>query len=67
VSVPVAGCIRGAEPSGSAAVTFLGQLEAFWVVMPCNVVVGYQRLGGPCCLHLQGENSSQGFTDCDAV
>jgi len=23
--------------------------------MPCNVVVGYQGFGGPCCLHLQGE------------
>jgi hypothetical protein len=24
------------------------------VVTPCSVVVGYQRFGGPCCLHLQG-------------
>jgi hypothetical protein len=23
--------------------------------MPCGVVVGYQRFGSPCCLHLQGE------------
>jgi hypothetical protein len=21
----------------------------------CSVVVGYQRFGGPCCLHLEGE------------
>jgi hypothetical protein len=24
-------------------------------VTPCNVVVGYQRFRGPCCLQLQGE------------
>jgi hypothetical protein len=23
------------------------QAEAFWVVMPCNVVVGYQHFRGP--------------------
>jgi hypothetical protein len=28
------------------------QVEVFWVVTPCSVVVGYQRFGGPCCLHL---------------
>jgi hypothetical protein len=38
-------------------VTF--QVEVFWVVMPCSVVVGYQRFGGQCCLYLQGEDSSQ--------
>jgi len=27
----------------------------FWVMTQCSVVVGYQRFGGPCCLHLQGE------------
>jgi hypothetical protein len=26
------------------------QVEAFWVVTLCNVVVGYKRFGGPCCL-----------------
>jgi hypothetical protein len=31
------------------------QVEAFWVVTPCSVVVGYKRFGGPRCLHLQGE------------
>jgi hypothetical protein len=30
-------------------------VEVFWVVMPCSVVGGYHRFGGPCCLHLQGE------------
>jgi len=29
------------------------QVVIFWVVTPCNDVVGYQRFGGPCCLHLQ--------------
>jgi hypothetical protein len=29
--------------------------EDFWVVMLCNVVVGYQRFRGPCCFLLQGE------------
>jgi hypothetical protein len=32
------------------------QVEVFWVVTTCNVVVGYQRFGGPFCLHLQGED-----------
>jgi len=31
------------------------QVELFWVVMRCSIVVGYQCFGGPCCLHLQGE------------
>jgi hypothetical protein len=33
-------------------------VEVFWVVTPCNVVLGYQRFGGPCCVHLQGESGS---------
>jgi hypothetical protein len=28
------------------------QVEVFWVVTPCSVVVGYQCFRGPCCLHL---------------
>jgi len=28
----------------------------YWVVMPCSVVVGYQRFRGPCCLHLGAED-----------
>jgi hypothetical protein len=31
------------------------QVDVFWVVTSCGVVVGYQRFGGPCCLHLQGD------------
>jgi len=34
------------------------QVDVFWVVTRCNVVVGYQRFRGPCCFHLSG---------CDAV
>jgi len=31
------------------------KVKVFWAATPCNVVVGHQRFGGPCCLHLQGE------------
>jgi hypothetical protein len=31
------------------------QIEVFWLVTPCSVVVGYRRFGSPYCLHLQGE------------
>jgi len=30
-------------------------IPVFWVVAPCSMVAGYQRFGGPYCLHLQGE------------
>jgi hypothetical protein len=44
------------------------QVEVFWVVTSRSVVVGYQRFGGPCCLHLHGnEGSHRGLTGCDAV
>jgi hypothetical protein len=33
------------------------QIEVFWVVMFCSIVVGYQ---GPCCLHIQGELAGMG-------
>jgi hypothetical protein len=26
------------------------QVEVFWVVTQCNVVLGYQSFGSPCCL-----------------
>jgi hypothetical protein len=32
------------------------QIEVFYVVMPRSVVTGYQRFGGLCCLHLQGDD-----------
>jgi hypothetical protein len=36
-------------------------VEVYGVVTPCSVAVGFQRFGGQCCLHLQGE------LGCDAV
>jgi hypothetical protein len=27
-------------------------IVVFWVVTTCGDLVGYQRFGGPCCLHL---------------
>jgi hypothetical protein len=35
------------------------QAEVFWVVMLCNVVVGYQCFRGPCCLHLHQYGGSK--------
>jgi hypothetical protein len=32
------------------------QVEVFWVMTPCNIVVEFHRFRGPCCLHLQVEN-----------
>jgi hypothetical protein len=32
------------------------QVEVIWVVTLYSVVVGFQRFGGPFCLHLQGED-----------
>jgi hypothetical protein len=34
--------------------TLRKQIEVFYVVTPCSVVVGYSCFGGPFCLHLQG-------------
>jgi len=31
------------------------QVEVFWVMTSCSVVVGYRRFGGPCCPHHQGD------------
>jgi hypothetical protein len=43
------------------------QVEVFRVVTPCNVAIGYQRFGGPCCLHLQCEvkmEAARSFISC---
>jgi hypothetical protein len=32
------------------------QVDVFWVVTQCSVVVGYQHFRGLCRLHLQGED-----------
>jgi len=31
------------------------QVEVYWVMTTCSAVLGHQRFGGTCCLHLQGE------------
>jgi hypothetical protein len=36
------------------------QVEVFRVVTPCSVVVAYQRFGGSCSFHLQGEEEDEG-------
>jgi hypothetical protein len=44
------------------------EIVVFWVVTPRNDVVRYQCIGGPCCLHLQGETLlSRRLLGCDAV
>jgi hypothetical protein len=39
------------------------KIVVFWDVTPCTLVNRYQRFGGICCLHLQGdtEGSSKVF------
>jgi hypothetical protein len=32
-----------------------------WVLIPCSDVVGYQRFGGPFCLHLHGEGNPEDY------
>jgi hypothetical protein len=39
----------------SAAPCIRFQIELFWIVMPCDVVVGYQLVRGPCCQRLKTE------------
>jgi hypothetical protein len=38
------------------------QVGVFWVLTPCSVVVGYQRLRGSCFFHHQGEVTSIGWS-----
>jgi len=40
-----------------ALTVVLFQVEVFWVVTPCSVVVGYQCFRGPCHLHQQGKDN----------
>jgi hypothetical protein len=40
--------------TGLLAAAVMFQVEVFWIVTPCGVVIGYQRFRGTCCLHLQG-------------
>jgi hypothetical protein len=41
--------------SSEAFMALVFQIEVFWFVTPCSVVVGYQRFRGPYCHHLQDE------------
>jgi hypothetical protein len=34
------------------------KMAVFWVVALCSLVEVYQRFGGPCCLHLQGDDGN---------
>jgi len=42
------------------------QIEVFWIVTSCSVVVRYKRFGCPGYLHLQGEVASRmdPWNDC---
>jgi hypothetical protein len=43
------------ELGGFTAVMF--QVEVFWFVTPCSVVVGYRRFRGPCYLYPEDGDS----------
>jgi len=44
---------------------YLFQVEVFWIVKLCSVVVGYQRFRGPHCLFIQGKVAQMGKNDTD--
>jgi len=46
---------RSEDESFETFTTVMFQVDVFWFMTPCSVVVGYQRLRGPWCLHLKGE------------
>jgi hypothetical protein len=48
------------DVSFEAFVVVMIQVKIFWVVMPWNVVAGYQRFRGPCHFHLQDEVTEMG-------
>jgi hypothetical protein len=41
--------LRNKCASFEAFTAVMSQVEVFWVVTPCGVVVGYQRFREPCC------------------
>jgi hypothetical protein len=43
------------------------QVKVSCIVTPRSVVAGCQRFGGPCCLHLQREDSSRNLLNCKPV
>jgi len=46
-------CVHKLADKVDWRVTVDMEVDVFWVLTPCSVVLGYQRFGGPCCLHLQ--------------
>jgi hypothetical protein len=55
------GCRLGSSDSGYGPVAGScehgsANMAVFWVVASCNQVEVYQRFGGPCCLHHQGDS-----------
>jgi len=47
------------DVSSEAFMAVMFQVEILRFITPCSVSVGYQRFGGPCCLHLRGEVTSE--------
>jgi hypothetical protein len=37
------------------------KMAVFWIVPPCRLVEVYQRFGGLCCLHHQGDETLVNF------
>jgi hypothetical protein len=48
------------EPGFEVSTAVKIQVEVFWVMTLCGVVVGYQLYGGLFCLHFQGEMNGTG-------
>jgi hypothetical protein len=57
------------DQSFEAFTAVMSQVEVFWVVTPCSVVVGYQRFRGPKLINSKRVNpvTSRGLMGCDAV
>jgi hypothetical protein len=41
-------------------------MAVFWVVAPCSLVEVYQRFGGPCCFHHQGDETTGRYNPEDS-
>jgi len=50
--------IQSSRVSFEAYKAVIFQVEVFWVVTPCSVVIGYQRFRGPCILHLRSHTQN---------
>jgi hypothetical protein len=45
---------KGYNQSSGGKTSSKRKISVFWAVMPCSLVVHYQRFRGNCCFHLQG-------------